>query len=222
MTSPAVTVSASAGFKEVLTTLRERDISAVPVIDHAGRVIGVVSEGDLILKEERETLEERPALLQMPGTRATRRKAEGETAGELMSRPPVTIEPAATVAEAARLMHHRGVKRLPVVDEEGRVLGIVSRGDVLRVFSRDDEDIRREIVDDVISSTLQTEPASLPVTVSEGVVSIKGDLERRSEIPIVEKLISQVEGVVGLHSELTYRIDDRKVKAEMLDPGVAP
>jgi CBS domain-containing protein len=223
MTSPAITVPTTAGFKEIVTRLQEAGISAVPVLDEAGRLAGVVSEGDLLLKEEREHLEERPRILQSPSTRAARAKAEGLTAGELMSSPALAVGPDTPIAEAARIMHEKRVKRLPVVDNEGSTVGVVSRADLLKVFARDDEDIRQEVVREVIVDALWIEPATLNVAVREGVVHVKGEVERKSEIRLLEKLIARVDGVVRVETELTYREDDSRYRPQPKEPwAVAP
>jgi CBS domain-containing protein len=223
MTSPAVAVPITAGFKEIVTRLREGNLSGLPVVDDTGRVVGIVSEGDLILKEEREGLEERPRLLQSPGTRAARAKAEGQTADELMSSPAITISPEASIGEAARAMHLNRVKRLPVVDAEGRLTGVVSRADLLKVFARDDEEIRQEIVDDVIRDALWIEPTTLQIQVQDGLVQVKGEVDRKSDVRLLEKMIPRVDGVVGVESELTYREDDSKYRPEPKHPwAVAP
>jgi CBS domain-containing protein len=223
MTSPAITVPITAGFKEIATKLHEAGISAMPVLDEKGRLAGVVSEGDLLLKEEREQLEQRPRLLQSPSTRADRAKAEGSTAAELMSSPALTVGPDTPLAEAARTMHEKRVKRLPVVDPKGATVGVVSRADLLKVFARDDDEIRQEVVREVIVDALWIEPATLNVVVREGVVHVKGEMERKSEIRLLEKLIARVDGVVRVETELTYREDDSRYRPEPKEPwAVAP
>lgn len=210
MTSPVETVAPTASFKEVAARLRERAISAVPVVDAAGVVMGIVSEGDLLLKEERASLEAGQHLLERRRTRVAREKAAGSSAGQLMTRPAITVEAGLAVTEAARLMHQHGVKRLPVVDESGRAIGIVSRGDLLKVFARSDEDIRREIVDEVIAQTLMLDPGPIAVTVEAGVVRLCGAADRRSDARLIARLAGQVDGVVDVRSDLTYRLDDTR------------
>ena len=139
MTRKVVAVHTSASFKEIAATLRERRVSAFPVVDDDGRVIGVVSEADLIAKEALEGgYESHPGPLSGLLHRRDLEKARGATAGELMSRPPVTVRPDDLVSHAAQLMHDRRVKRLPVVSADGKLVGIISRTDVLSVFSRPD------------------------------------------------------------------------------------
>jgi len=118
------------------------------------------------------------------------------------------ICPDAPLAEAARLMHREGIKRLPVVDAEERLVGIVSRADLLRVFLRSDDEIRRVIVHDVIDRTLWIDPHTIEVRVHEGVVILQGVAERKSLIPIIVEFVKQVDGVIGVESHLSYEIDD--------------
>ena len=159
MTTQVVTVGPATPFKEIVARLAEHRVSAVPVVDDDGLVLGVVSEADLLLKEEFPDARRRhPAVLDQAAPPGTRPKAAGTTARDLMSVAVVSIAPEATVAEAARRMHAAGVKRLPVLDERGRLVGIVSRGDLLKVFNRPDQAIRREIMDDVIVGEFMMDP----------------------------------------------------------------
>ncbi|HEY7199583.1 MAG TPA: CBS domain-containing protein, partial [Candidatus Dormibacteraeota bacterium] len=170
MTSAVETVGPSATFHEVVERLRARSISAVPVTDVHGHILGVVSEADLLLKEERAALTGRRRLLEGRRLRRARARAAALTAGDLMTSPAVTIGAQTPLSEAARIMRERRVKRLPVVDEASRIVGIVSRSDLLAVFARGDEEIRSEIVEDVITRTLLLDPELFHVAVTNGVV----------------------------------------------------
>lgn len=202
MTRSVVSVRKNASVKEMAAMLRERRISAFPVLDDAGRVIGVVSEGDLLVK----------AAVQAEGTsliaalRHVREdsKAAGLTAGDLMSGPAITIGPDAPVELAARLMYDRRVKRLPVVDVTGRLLGIISRVDVLAVFSRPDEDIRDEIVRQVIPGTPLAQPHTLSVSVRDGIVTISGPGQAESVCRSFIDTVRHIQGVVGVRDRLTH------------------
>ncbi len=153
MTTRVVSVGEDASFKELATALREHRVSAFPVLDDAGKVIGVVSEADLLTKEALAGgYDGMPGMITGLLRHKEQAKARGVTAAELMTRPAVTVTPDETVESAARLMCKNKVKRLPVVDAEGRLTGIISRADVLAVFGRSDEEIHREITGDVISS----------------------------------------------------------------------
>jgi CBS domain-containing protein len=208
MSSPAVTVGSATEFKAIVELLRSHRISAAPVVDARGTVLGVVSEADLVLKEDRGEIEGQRHFFENRRTRSDRRKAAASTATELMTSPAVTIAADAPVAQAARLMRQHGVKRLPVLDDEGRLAGIVSRGDLLTVFTRRDEDIRAEIVDGVIARTLLVDPSPYIVCVRDGVVTLSGEADRRTDAILVKRLAERVDGVVGVRSALTYREDD--------------
>lgn len=209
MTREVVSVHGDAPFKELARTLSQHQVTAVPVVDGEGRVVGVVSEGDLLRKtaDQAATQGDPPAV---PDLEAWERaKAEGTRAEELMSAPAVCARPEWTVAEAARLMEVQGVKRLVVVDDEDRLVGIVSRRDLLGIFLREDDDIRREIVEDVLGDTLRLDPASLTVDVRDGRVDLTGKLPFRGMVPAVERMCATVDGVVSVSStRLTYDVDD--------------
>lgn len=209
MTTDVVTVPDSASFKEIVRLLHEHRISALPVVDADGRIVGIVSEADLLLKEEYEPRPEgKGGLIAFGRKRLERRKAAGLVARQLMTEPVVTVSPEATVREAARLMHARRVKRLPVVDGEGRVVGIVSRADLLKVFLRSDDEIQKEVTDRILYRTLWLEPGSVRVEVRDGIVHLEGTIEQRSMIPVVVALVQGVDGVVGVDNRLEYLVDD--------------
>ncbi|MCF2533823.1 CBS domain-containing protein [Yinghuangia soli] len=219
MTTEVVTVHTDTPFKEIVRVLGEHRVSAVPVLDQDKIVVGVVSEADLLRKEADS---EGPARLPISvhtrrGARAARSKAEGESAGDLMSAPAVTIERTATVGQAARAMEQHGVKRLPVTDR-GQLCGIVSRCDLLRVFLRADDAIREEIVDDVVRRDLWVDPATITVRVSDGVVHLEGELENKTLTRILARMCRGVDGVVQVHDHLTYTIDDTKLSASDVPP----
>ncbi|MFF0473973.1 CBS domain-containing protein [Streptomyces sp. NPDC004284] len=209
MTREVVSVLGDAPFKEIVRVLARHRVTAVPVLDGKGRVIGVVSEGDL-LRKTADRAAGPDGLPAVPDLEAWERaKAEGTRAEELMSAPAVCARPDWTVAEAARLMEVHGVKRLVVVDGEDRLLGIVSRRDLLGVFLREDDDIRREIVEDVLGETLRLGPAALTVEVRDGRVELSGTLPFRRMIPAIERMCATVDGVVSVSStRLLYDVDD--------------
>jgi CBS domain-containing protein len=220
MTRTVVVVSDSAPFKDVVRRMQEFRVSALPVVDDDQHLVGIVSEADLILKEDPE-LEEGGHLFERRHHRHDREKAAGLVARELMTTPVVTVGPAATLGEAARLMHRKGVKRLPVVNGMGRIFGILSRADLLKVFLRDDGEIEQEVRQDVIRRTLWIDPDTVSVTVHDGVVHLEGQLERRSLIPVLDRLVTAVEGVVGVEKHLSYFIDDTAPTSEISVPWTA-
>jgi CBS-domain-containing membrane protein len=215
MTREVVTVDERASFKEVATLIAEHRVSALPVLDGKGRVAGIVSEADLLLKEEFAEKPTKDRLFQSRRQRETRAKAAGDTAAELMTSPAVTVGPDASVAEAARLLHRHGVKRLPVVDPAGPLLGIVSRADLLKVFLHSDADIAREVRQQVLMRAMWMDPDTVVVDVRDGVVALTGQLERRSLIPITVSLVHGIDGVVDVIDRLTFELDDTPI----MDPS---
>jgi CBS domain-containing protein len=222
MTTQVVTVRPATPFKEIVARLAEHRVSALPVVDDAGLVLGVVSEADLLLKEEHPDPDADLPLLWTKRRRAEHDKAAATIAHDLMTVAVVSIAPNATVAEAARRMHTAQVKRLPVVDRRGRLVGIISRSDLLKVFNRPDEDIRREILDDVIGGEFMMDPDRFFIQVHDGVVILEGRVERRSLLPWVVRAVHGVEGVVRVENRLAYDLDDRDAGRLMAYPWMGP
>jgi CBS-domain-containing membrane protein len=214
MTRTVVVVRDSTPFKELVRRMQEHRVSAVPVVDEDGRAIGIVSEADLILKED-PFLEGGPHLFERRHHRVEREKHSAGTAGALMSSPAVTVGPDASLAEAARLMTKHSVKRLPVVGADDRVMGIVSRADLLKVFLRSDAEIVRAIREDVVRRTLWIDPLTIRVVVREGVATFEGQVERRSLIPVLTGLVHAIDGVVGVENRLSFMIDDTAPASEL-------
>jgi CBS-domain-containing membrane protein len=211
MSTQVVAVKRSTSFKEMAAKLRQFRVSAFPVIDDYQKVIGVVSEADLLAKE---------ALADgqggIPGAIAglhhrEHDKADGLTAGDLMTHPAVTIRPTDSVEHAARMMYTLQVKRLPVVDAGGYLVGIVSRADVLTVFDRPDEEILAEITDGIILREFLLDPGRFMVRIADGVVTLQGNLETADMGYNLVERIRHVQGVVAVRDELTYPPADRSV-----------
>ncbi|MER6126411.1 CBS domain-containing protein [Streptomyces sp. NPDC001795] len=188
MTPNAVSVRPGTTFKEIARILDEYDITAVPVVDDGGRPVGVVSEADLLRKHTSVGV--------------------GSTAGELMTSPAVVAEPGWNVVRAARTMERRKVKRLPVVDGDGRLTGVISRSDLVQLFLRQDRAIQEEILEDVIVRTLGMPPSSLTVEVTDGRVTLSGRVERKSLLPVTVQLCEGVDGVVEVVNRLDFDRDD--------------
>ncbi|MGW0080418.1 CBS domain-containing protein [Streptomyces sp. NPDC003393] len=201
MTQAVVAVGRDASFKEIVQTMEQWKVSALPVLEGDGRVIGVVSEADLLPKEEfREGV---TSLFEQRQRLSDLAKAGAVTAGELMSTPAVTVHHDATLAQAARTMAVRRVKRLPVVDGEGMLRGIVSRADLLKVFLRSDEDIEEEVRRTVVSCLFPALSHTIHVTVHEGVVTLRGQVRDTSLVSVAARLARAVEGVVDVEPRLT-------------------
>ncbi|MGC9664946.1 CBS domain-containing protein [Planosporangium sp. 12N6] len=209
MTSMVVAVRQRADYKEIVDALAGYGVSAVPVLDDEDRVVGVVSEADLLPKLEYAGDDPRARRLIGTGHRAARAKAAGCTAAELMSAPARTIDPDATIAEAARTMERESVKRLPVVGGGGRLAGIVTRRDLLRVYLRPDAAIADDVAAEVVDRALGLGPAQVRVEVTDGVVTLAGAVERHSTARLAVRLTRTVPGVVDVVDRLAYRVDDR-------------
>ncbi len=199
MTSPVVLVSPETGFREIVALLSEYDITGVPVVDPEGRPLGVVSEADLL----RTLAAQEDSASLLPAPESAQAGPDGEvTAADLMTAQPVCTVPDTSVVAAARLMSRHGLKRLPVLDEEGRVIGVVSRGDLLRVFLREDMVIRREIVEEVLGRIDGVSPAEVGVEVNQGRVVLSGSVPEPHLVPIVLNLCRSVDGVVSVTDRL--------------------
>ncbi|MFJ2775403.1 CBS domain-containing protein [Kitasatospora sp. NPDC087315] len=198
MTSPVVRVAPETGFREIVALLAEYDITGVPVVDGDGRPLGIVSEADLL-----RTLaaQEDPGSL-LPAPELPAGGSGAATAADLMTGPAVCTTPGTSVVGAARLMSRHAVKRLPVLDEEGRVFGMVSRGDLLRVFLREDRVIHREIVEEVLGRIEGVSPAEVGVEVNQGRVVLSGTVPEPHLVPIVLNLCRSVDGVVSVTDRL--------------------
>jgi CBS domain-containing protein len=214
MTTEVVTAEPSTPFKEIAARLAQHRISAVPVVDAGQRVLGIITEADLLLKQEHPDPKSDVSLIWTRRRRRERAKAAAAVAGKLMTAPAATVAPTATVTEAARRIHTAGVKRLPVVDETGRLVGIVSRADLLKVFTRPDEAIRSQIISEVIVGDFMMDPSRFLIEVDDGVVLLQGTAERSSLIPYLVRAVHHVEGVVRVEDQLSFDVDD-------YDPAIA-
>ncbi|MFE6177742.1 CBS domain-containing protein [Streptomyces sp. NPDC056464] len=196
MTRTVAAVAGHAAFKEIVRLMRDRKVSALPVLDGEGRVVGVVSEADLLPKEEfRDSDPDRYTQLRR---RCDLAKAGGLTAEDLMTSPALTTRPDVTLARAARAMAHARVKRLPVVDDRGALAGIVSRADLLKVFLRGDDEIAEEVRREVVTELFPRPDSAIRVQVHDGVVTLAGRVRDRSLIPVAARLARAVEGVVDV------------------------
>jgi CBS domain-containing protein len=212
MTSEVLTVRTGTPLKDAAALLAQHRISGLPVVDDQRRVLGVLSEGDILYKES-ETREHRSfleRLLTAPGNGALELKLAARTVGEAMSAPALTIGPRRSVTEAATTMIDEGVKRLPVVDHDERLMGIITRADLVRAFIRSDEEVEREIREDVIRKTLWLEPEQLTIVVSGGEVELSGQVETKTDAELLPVFVQRVPGVVGVLSKLRWREENGK------------
>jgi len=206
MTTRVIWVNKDATFREMAVALREHRVSAFPVVDDDHKVIGVVSEADLLTKE---ALDDEPGVLAGILHRKDQAKARGVTAGDLMTATVVAVRPDDTVEHAARLMYDRRVKRLPVTDTDGHLVGIISRADVLAVFDRTDHAIHQEITDEVILGEFMADPSAIQVTVKDGIVTLAGRPETNEAGHDIVRLVRHVQGVVAVRDRLSYPPPER-------------
>ncbi|WP_128381343.1 CBS domain-containing protein [Streptomyces cavernae] len=218
MTSDVVQAHLETPFKDVVRLLDRHRIGGLPVVDHDDKVLGVISGTDLVRGQAARA---EPGVRddkghgrrsRLPGLRHPWRGAAAEaratTAADLMTTPAITVHPEQAVPDAARVMERHHIERLPVVDEEDRLIGIATRRDLLRVFLCTDEDIRHQVIDEVLVGALGLPSDAVVVSVRDGMVRLEGRLEHRSEIPEVIRAVWRVDGVVGVVNSLTFRIDD--------------
>jgi CBS domain-containing protein len=203
MTSNVVWVGASTSYKAIVRTLLKHKISAVPVLDEGSHVEGVVSEADLIPKEALADSEQ-PGYRELLARRARRTagKASATTAGTLMSSPAITVGPDAALAAAARLMSEHAIKRLPVVDGDGVLVGIVSRHDLLSAYLRPDNELRQAVIGEILIGAMAVDPHTVDVRVRNGVVTLAGQLESESVISETLRLVHALDGVVDVVAKL--------------------
>ncbi|MBX9421600.1 CBS domain-containing protein [Streptomyces lateritius] len=201
MTRKVVAVLPCAEFKEIVAAMKRWRVTAVPVVEGEGRVVGVVSEADLLLKEEFH--DHRLGLVEQMRRLDATAKAGSRRAEDLMTSPAVTVAPEASLPQAARLMASHHVKRLPVVGMNGTIQGIVSRSDLLKVFLRPDEDLAAEVRRDVVEHLFPLSQSQVDVRVDAGVVTLSGEGRDTALIPLAARLARAVEGVVDVRCELT-------------------
>ncbi|MCV0403275.1 MAG: CBS domain-containing protein [Chloroflexi bacterium] len=226
MTSNVATVRTDTTLRDVATLLTERRISGAPVVDSSDACVGIISEADLLAKEAGPTVARRHPLEWVfgadPDPEHERRRA-ALTAGHAMSTPAVTIDADRPIREAANLMIERHVNRLPAVDG-GRVVGIVTRADLVRAYLRMDSEIEHVIREEILRHTMWLDPTLFRISVSEGVVDIGGRVDRRSTATIIEKLVGLVDGVAQVRSTLAWDLDDSKFEpadSREREPGAA-
>jgi CBS domain-containing protein len=215
MTRDVVAVSPQTPLKEAAELLAQHRISGLPVVDE-GSVVGVLSEADIVALST-GSRESRSLIRELLSTSDPRPDVEAATVGDTMSSPAVTIAPDRPVAEAARVMVERKVNRLPVVDGS-QLVGIVTRADLVRAFVRPDQELEREIREDVAAGALWIDPTPLGIRVEGGAVTLTGEVERKVDADLLARHAAAVPGVVSVRSELKWRLDEPAVPAG--DPRV--
>ncbi|HSP10629.1 MAG TPA: CBS domain-containing protein [Candidatus Dormibacteraeota bacterium] len=207
-------------FKLLVRLIQENRVSAIPIVDVNGFPMGIVSETDLLLKERRHELETEPDLLHLRRRQRERAKADGLVASDLMTTPPITVSSTTGLTLAARMMQVRNVRRLIVVDDRGRIAGVVSRSDLLQVFLRTDEELRDEIVHRLIPALMLSPEQPVGVEVRYNVVTLTGEVDRRSDAEILARMTKALDGVVEVVSQLTYKWDDSRPVRAFAQPAI--
>lgn len=213
MTPEVVTVRFQTSYHDIISLMAARGVSAVPVVDDMDRVLGVVSEADLLRKIEYGSEDSPPRFYEWGSRRKEKVKAHGATAAELMSTPAVTVLPTASLTGAAKLLDREHIKRLPVVNELGRLVGIVSRRDLLTVYLRPDHAIRVDVADGVLKRVLQLGPTDVQTEVVEGIATLTGAVDRKSTAQIAVHLTRAVPGVIDVVDHLSFSFDDTVLAA---------
>lgn len=193
MTTDVITVSTETGIRDAARLMFRNRVSGLPVTSPGGALIGIITEADFLRLE----VERQDGATDL-----------GETVGEVMSPGVVTTGPETEVYDAAKMMTFQDIKRLPVVDDDSRLLGIISRADIVSVFTRPDDVIEDEIREDLIRRVLFIDPDELNVTVTNGVVTFIGEIGTRNEARLLAELASRLDGVLHVESELAWRLDD--------------
>jgi len=189
MTTDVIAVSPDTGLREAARLMFRNRVSSLPITDPDGTLVGIISEADFLrLEVERQE-----------GTRD-----QGETVGDVMSRGVVTVRPNAEIYEAAKIMAVQEVKRLPVVDEDDRLLGVISRADIVSIFTRPDDVIEDEIREDLIRRVMFIDPDDIAVSVTNGVVTLSGEVATRNEASMLEELTNRLDGVLKVQTKLTW------------------
>ena len=207
MTHDVISVHPSTHFKEIVQTLRANRIGAVPVVDTSGQVVGVVSETDLLPKEEPPGALAHH-LLESKTKRTLRRKAQGLVAADLMTTPAIIVTPETTIRDAVHILIEDHINHLPVVDPAGNLVGIVSRADLLRLFAREDVSIGREVRQKVTEATHLLDATKVEISVNDGIVTLSGEIDRKSDAERLIAMVRDVDGVVGFDDRLRVWWDD--------------
>lgn len=207
MTTYLITAQESTGFKQLVTLMTEHEVSGLPVVDHDGRPIGVVTEADMLAKEELAGGNARQPLFNRE-RRAHWRKAAGLSAVELMSSPAITILNTSSVSAAARLLAEKKVRRLCVVDLAGKLVGVVSRRDIIGTYLRDDVHIFSDVEEHVFRHGMWLFPETLTAEVEDGVVTLEGVVRHRTTAEVAAQLTQKVPGVVDVKNKIRFEVDD--------------
>jgi CBS domain-containing protein len=204
MTSEVVTVTPTTSLRDAAVLLTEKGISGMPVVNDANEVVGVLSEADIVVKAGGEVARNRLLGWLLEADFGLEDKIRAETVGDAMTAPPVSISRKRPVHEAARLMVSENVNRLPVV-EQGKLVGIVTRADIVRAFTRSDAELVDEICGDILRRTFWLEPGSVAVDVVDGHVTLRGEVETEADQELLPRFVARLPGVISVNADLSCR-----------------
>jgi CBS domain-containing protein len=214
MTRDVITIGADVSLKEAARRTIEAGISGLPVTAADGSLVGMVTEADFVTTEADRRRKKRAGLLRLV-YRDVEIPSQERRVADVMTTDLIVLGPEADHAEAARLMQTEGIKRIPVV-EDGKLVGLVSRSDVLRIFARSDQEIIEEIREHVIGDILWIDPERVDIKSVEGNVVLRGRLETRSDTELLARLTARVDGVASVANHLEFEVDNTKL--EMISP----
>ncbi|HLE39270.1 MAG TPA: CBS domain-containing protein [Acidimicrobiia bacterium] len=211
MTTNPVTTTPDTPLKEAARLMVKHKVSGLPVVKN-GKVVGMVTEGDFLRQEANRDQPYRFSLLDALFGDQPASPPNAEKVGQVMTEQVLTVAPDASLSEAARIMVNRRVKRLPVVGTDGSLIGVISRADVVNAFTKPDDVIEDEIREDIIRRLLFLTPEAIDVSVSQGIVTLSGELENRTEAHLLEELTRRLDGVIRVDSHLTFEVDDQRIE----------
>lgn len=215
MATTVVTTHPDSTLKSAAAEMVRNGVSGMPVVDAEGKIVGMITEADFVATEAQKDMERGRRLLD--ALYVTAEPVPGdELVRNAMATPPILVPDHVNLSSAARIMHERGVKRLPVVDEEGKLVGIISRADIVRAFVRPDELIVDEIIEDILRRLLLIDPDAIDVTVDGGVVSLGGRLPTKSDVRLLSELTERLDGVIRVESSVEWDTDDTRPETPKL------
>lgn len=210
MTTSIVSIGPEAPLKEAARRMIEAGVSGLPVTTGEGDLIGVITEADFVKSEAGRREEKRNRLLGWLFDRD--RMPEGEkTVADVMTAEVISLPPTADHVDAARLMERAKIKRIPVVDE-GRLVGVVSRRDILRAFTRPDSEVIKELRDHVMRKVLWIDSSAIRITCADGNLHLSGRLETRSDAQLLAEFARRIDGVASVKDDLTWEVDNTKME----------
>lgn len=211
MTTDPVTATPDTPLKEAARLMVKHKVSGLPVTKN-GKVVGIVTEGDFLRQEANRDQPYRFSLLDALFGDQPTPPPNAETVGEVMTEQVLTVAPDASLSEAARIMVNRRVKRLPVVGPDGSLIGVISRADIVNAFTKPDDVIEDEIREDIVRRLLFLDPEAVDVSVNQGIVTLSGELENRTEAHLLEELTRRIDGVIRVDSNLSFEVDDQRIE----------